>query len=274
MKTHQINEQVRNFTKQHQLFEDDEIQQIQLQHRLNLVAAFNIHEGSSVLEIGCGQGDTTMAIAHAIGKTGKVVAIDKASREYGSPFTLGQATDHILQSDLGERITFHLETDFNSFQVETEFDVAIFSNCSWYFKDPNELLSFLKRLRLLTKRICFAEWDLQFTEMNQRAHFCAVSILALYSQFVENECNVQTLFTKSQIQQLLQQAAFQVDQHSSVDATFLPDAKWEKAYANTIRTTFIQAVPQMEPLLTSYYDVMNEKEDDELALNSFVISAT
>lgn len=269
-----LNEQTTRFLKEHKLYEDDEIQQIQLQHRLNLVEAFNLPKGGRILEIGCGQGDTTMAIAHAIGASGEVVAIDNASRDYGAPFTLGEATDHILQSSLGKRITFHLARDFNDFEVTAPFDVAVFSHCSWYFKDPAELLGFLKRIRGIAKRICFAEWDIQFTEMTQRTHFAAVSILALYSQFVENESNVQNLFNKTQIQLLLEQAGFQIEKQTTVDATFLPDAKWEKDYANGIRTELVQAIPQMEPLLTSYYELMNDPHYEVRSLNSFVVTAT
>lgn len=273
MSAFQLNEQTTDFLNKHKLYENDEIQQIQLQHRLSLVEAFHLPKGGRILEIGCGQGDTTMAIAHAIGDQGKVIAIDNASRDYGAPFTLGEATDHILKSPLGERITFHLNTDFNDFEVTVPFDAAVFSHCSWYFKDPVELLTFLKKLRGMTKRICFAEWDLQFTEMPQRTHFVAVSILALYSQFVENESNVQNLFDKSQIRQLLEQAGFQIKKQTIVDATFLPDAKWEKDYANSIRTEFVQAAPRMEPLLTSYYELMNNPHDEPHSLNSFVVTA-
>ncbi|MCM3758200.1 class I SAM-dependent methyltransferase [Sporosarcina aquimarina] len=273
MTAYQLNKKTKDFLNEHKLYEDDEIQQIQLQHRLSLVKAFNLPKGGRILEIGCGQGDTTMAIAHVIGENGKVVAIDNASRDYGAPFTLGEATDHILHSTLGERITFHLDTEFTDFEVTVPFDVAVFSHCSWYFKDPVELHSFLKRLRGMTKRICFAEWDLQFTEMTQRTHFVAVSILALYSQFVENESNVQNLFNKSQILHLLEQAGFQIEKQTTVDATFLPDAKWEKDYANSIRTEFIQAASQMESFLSSYYELMNDPQHEELSLNSFVVTA-
>ncbi|MDW0109547.1 class I SAM-dependent methyltransferase [Sporosarcina aquimarina] len=270
----QLNDQTTSFLNEHKLYENDEIQQIQLQHRISLAEAFQLPKGGRILEIGCGQGDTTMAIAHLIGEGGNVVAIDNASRDYGAPFTLGEATNHILQSSIGKRISFHLETDFNDFEVSTPFDVAVFSHSSWYFKNPNELLGFLKRLRLVTKRICFAEWDLHFTEMPQRSHFCAVSILALYSKFVENEGNVQTLFNKTHIQQLLEQAGFHIEKQMTVDATFLPDAKWEIDYANTIQEEFVEAAPHLKPFLFSYYELMNEPQDDVLSLNSFVITAT
>ncbi|MBB2480858.1 hypothetical protein H5P36_11700 [Bacillus sp. APMAM] len=46
-----------------------------------------------ILEIGCGQGDTTAALADAVGVNGNVVAMDVASPDCGAPLTLGQATD-------------------------------------------------------------------------------------------------------------------------------------------------------------------------------------
>lgn len=70
---------------------------MQLQHRLELVAAFGIQKGMRVLEIGCGQGDTTVAIADAVGESGSVVAIDIASLDYGAPLTLGQATRGFIE---------------------------------------------------------------------------------------------------------------------------------------------------------------------------------
>jgi tRNA G46 methylase TrmB len=65
----------------------------QTQHRLNLLAAWfgsleaakNALEGKTVIEIGCGQGDMTVALAWAVGSTGKVYAIDPAPLDYGSP---------------------------------------------------------------------------------------------------------------------------------------------------------------------------------------------
>lgn len=55
----------------------------QLAHRQELIAYWDIQPGSRVLEIGCGQGDTTVALADAVGENGKVVAIDPGSPDYG-----------------------------------------------------------------------------------------------------------------------------------------------------------------------------------------------
>ena len=36
-----------------------------------------------MLEIGCGQGDTTVVLADAVGENGSVVALDPGSPDYG-----------------------------------------------------------------------------------------------------------------------------------------------------------------------------------------------
>ena len=74
---------------------NDTIQRTQLTHRIELVKTFQIKKGMKVLEIGCGQGDTTVVLADAVGETGHVVAIDIASTEYGAPITLGEASKTI-----------------------------------------------------------------------------------------------------------------------------------------------------------------------------------
>jgi ubiquinone/menaquinone biosynthesis C-methylase UbiE len=47
-----------------------------MQHRLAIVSFWAIAPGSRVLELGCGQGDTTIALAHAV---------DPGSPDYGTP---------------------------------------------------------------------------------------------------------------------------------------------------------------------------------------------
>jgi ubiquinone/menaquinone biosynthesis C-methylase UbiE len=225
LKTFQINEDTAEFMAKYRLFEEDTIQQVQPQHRLDLIKVFDIQKVMRVLEIGCGQGDTTVALADAVGEYGSVVAIDIASPDYGAPLTLGQATDIIKKSSLGNRITFQFEVDFDQFATASQFDIAVLSHCSWYFKQPNDLLRYFKKLKTMAKGICFAEWDLDLTSLQQRTHFYAASILALYSNFVNNEGNIQNLFHKNQIQQLLEQAGFQIEKHTVVDATYLQDGQ-------------------------------------------------
>src|SRR5699024_4900505 len=145
----QCNQETAAFLSKYKLYEDDKIQQIQLQHRLDLVKAFGIKKGMRVLEIGCGQGDTTAALADAVGEKGRVVALDIASRDYGAPLTLGEASERINETTLGDRIEFHFETDFDTFKSEDRFDVAVLSHCSWYFTHPDDLRRYFKKLRTM-----------------------------------------------------------------------------------------------------------------------------
>jgi predicted methyltransferase len=61
-----------------------DIQYSQTLHRLAVLQHWNIPTGSKVLELGCGQGDFTTVLAHAVGKHGTVVAIDPADLDYGA----------------------------------------------------------------------------------------------------------------------------------------------------------------------------------------------
>ena len=273
MKRFNINEKTATFIEKYNLFLEDQIQQIQLQHRLELASVFEINEGMRVLEIGCGQGDTTVALADAVGSTGHVVAIDIASPDYGAPLTLRQATDIIKKSELGGRITFHFETDFANFDVKEVFDVVVLSHSSWYFQQTEDLLHYFKKIKQMAKRICFAEWDLDFTKVSQRSHFCAATILALYSSFVNNDGNIQNLFHKTQIQELLLEAGFTNTKTQIVDASYLQDGDWERNYANSIQSEFSSAPKSIQTLITSYYELMNQPNEKNESLDSFVIMA-
>ncbi|TDZ16717.1 Methyltransferase ustM [Colletotrichum orbiculare MAFF 240422] len=74
-----------------------DIQRTQTLHRLALLKQWDIAPGSKILELGCGQGDCTTALASAAGESGTVVAVDPAGLDYGAPYTLGQAQSHISQ---------------------------------------------------------------------------------------------------------------------------------------------------------------------------------
>ena len=55
----------------------------EIQHRMDLVRIWNIQPGERILEIGCGTGDCTVTLAHVIGESGHVTAIDPAPPTYG-----------------------------------------------------------------------------------------------------------------------------------------------------------------------------------------------
>lgn len=250
---------------------DDTIQRVQLKHRQSLVNAFSLKEGMRILEIGCGQGDTTVVLADAVGDKGRVLAVDIADPDYGAPITLGEATSAIAASALGSRIDFKLQTDFLDLPEES-FDVAILSHSSWYFRDPEQLLSYFKKMRRMAKRICIAEWDINFTCMAQRPHFAATAILALYSEFIDNEGNIQHVFNSLQLQEMLDAAGWTVRKTAVVDAGYLQDGKWEADYAKSVQPAFSSVPERIQSLTASLYEMLEVDEEAE-SLNSFVITA-
>lgn len=265
-----MNKRVKQFVETYRLFEGDDIQQIQLQHRYQLAQAFEMTEGMRVLEIGCGQGDTTVVLADLVGEEGQVIALDLASGDYGEPFTLAQAHDRIKRSSLGKRIHFHLETDFLQFDVPAPIDVIVLSHSSWYFKSKEQLQCYFEKMKSLRVRVCLAEWDLNYTNLKQRSHFCAVTILSLYGAFVENDGNIQHVFSKAEMMEIARETGLHVIAEKSVDASYLQDGSWEVAYANSIAAEFQKAPSVIQSLVKNYYAIMNDTTEIN-SLNSFVL---
>lgn len=61
---------------------------VELQQRLDIISRWNIEPGSRVLEIGCGQGDSTVILADLVGENGHVTGIDPAPLNYGMSLQL------------------------------------------------------------------------------------------------------------------------------------------------------------------------------------------
>ncbi len=93
---------------------DPTIQRVQTEHRLKLAQYWDIKEGSRILEIGCGQGDTTAVLAYLTGENGFVHGIDRASPDYGRPITLAYAAEHLKKSKLGKQIKIDFDVDLLS----------------------------------------------------------------------------------------------------------------------------------------------------------------
>ncbi|KAI6914410.1 hypothetical protein KC318_g194 [Hortaea werneckii] len=75
-----------------------------------LAKTWQMLPGSRILDIGCGQGESSLVLAELLGPGGHVTGIDTAPHDYGSPFTVGDAQSYIKKSIYGERIDF-LQTD-------------------------------------------------------------------------------------------------------------------------------------------------------------------
>lgn len=254
---------------------DNSIQKNQTAHRMRLIEQFEIQVGEYVLEIGSGQGDTTAALAAYLGPNGMVHAIDIASPDYGAPLTLGEATAHIKQSDIGSRITFEFETDLLHASFSGNYDVAVLSHSLFYFKSQQEILDTFKKVRLLAKKICIAEWDLVPQTPAQMAHSQAILIQSLYNQYVETDGNIQNLLTIDDIKDLLVEAGWTLGATATVDATKLLDGQWEVDSAKYMLET-LDEVP--EDIRLTFFDLENWlniliKRHPVQSCNSLVINA-
>ena len=208
-----------------------DIQRIQTAHRLKLVQFWGIKEGSRVLEIGCGQGDTTAALAFVVGEQGLVHGLDIASPNYGAPVTLGDSARYLQQSKLGKQLKIEFDVDVLDVNVdfpENSYDYIIFSHCSWYLKSFAELEALLKKIRPWGKMLCFAEWDSRIKRIEQHPHFLAVLIQSQYESFKESSLsNVRTLFTPMDVRRIAESAGWTITDEQSIDSPQLQDGEWE-----------------------------------------------
>jgi len=262
---------------------DPTIQKVQTEHRLKLVDFWNIKAGSKVLEIGCGQGDTTAVLAHTVGVEGFVHGIDIASPDYGSPVTLGDAINFLKNSPLGNRIKINFELDILSDEVdfpEKSFDYIVMSHCSWYLKSPMEFLDMLKKIRKWTNVLCFAEWDMRIQKNEQLPHFLSVLVQAQFECFAESSLsNVRTLFTPKDIQQIAEDAGWEIVTEKTIDSTHLQDGKWEIESTLTDYKELIETADHLpvkyKALLQSEISLLEDAKDQNkvISMNTYAFTA-
>ncbi|WP_435845537.1 class I SAM-dependent methyltransferase [Streptomyces erythrochromogenes] len=205
----------------------------QTRHRAGLVARWNIAPGSTVLEVGCGQGDMTAVLAEAVGPRGRVVAVDVAGPSYGAPVTLGESAARLAAGPLGPRIDFRFGTDVLDPSVdfpEGTFDHVVLAHCSWYFASLGQLRDTLARVRPWARRLWFTEWDLTPGSDGQLAHLLAVLIQGqVEAAGLHGEGNVRTPFSREGLLRLLPEAGWTVDGSEPVETGGLQDGDWEIA---------------------------------------------
>lgn len=218
-------------------------QVVQTLCRLQLVEGWQIPQGAKILEVGCGQGDMTAVLAHAVGSGGHVTAVDSAPPEYGGPVTLGQSAEHLKGTPLGPRITFYFQYDLldpaNAF-AENSFDYVVLAHCSWYFRSLDQLRQMLLRVRSWASHLCYSEWELEPHTLDQVAHLLSILIQGQVEAYkTHSTSNVRTPFSKARLRQLLQETGWNVSSESTLDTRRLKDADWE--IANCLTSSLSEA---------------------------------
>lgn len=152
----------------------------QFRHRLDLARFWSVKDGDCILEIGCGQGETTVILAALVGESGRIVAVDKSPESYGIP-TLGESHAFVKSLSLGARIDFLTSTNLLAPQFDfprDHFSLVVFPHSPWYMDSEEELRRLFTRTRGWAKRLGYAEWDLRPQDVKQTAHLIAVLLQA------------------------------------------------------------------------------------------------
>ncbi|KAI0795089.1 hypothetical protein C8Q75DRAFT_712549 [Abortiporus biennis] len=202
----------------------------QIQHRADLIKLWDIKPGEHILEIGCGQGDCTVTLATAIGERGHVTAVDPAPLDYGSPYTLGEAHDHLLSSSIGPRMSF-VEANPITFLNSTSnrYTTAVIAHCIWYFSSPQALQDILKILSTRADRICIAEWALTTQDFRAFPHvLSALTQSALECRKTESQSNIRTVLSPKAIRQSALTAGLTIQKEDIVTPNEgMLDGSWE-----------------------------------------------
>lgn len=261
--------------------EDLENQRIQTRHRMRLVETWGIEEGDRVLEIGCGQGDTTAVLAYMVGESGFVHGIDLADPEYGSPVSIGESAEFLKRSELGSRIQMDFNFDFLKADARLEeegYDIVVLSHSSWYLRSHDQLLAILQKARKIADRICFAEADVRIDRMDQVPHLLAVLIQAQVEVFKANSVsNIRTLVGREDAIRLMERAGWHIVEEDRVEEPELQDGEWEIQYTLhevMQEATYMEGIPEKwGDLMQSLGELLAYFESKEMAapLGSFIL---
>lgn len=199
----------------------------QTAYRMQLAETWAIAPGARVLEIGCGQGDTTAVLAEIVGPKGRVTGIDPAPADYGAPVSLGDSARHFQGGPYGDVIDIRLDfTDWS--KLAGDYDVAVLAHCAWYFSGYEVLVETLKQARARARTLCIAEWSLHPVRPAQIPHYFAVTLQQLVSKFhPELELNIQNPFSEAQIVGALAAAGWHIESRHLVEQPDVDDGRWE-----------------------------------------------
>lgn len=215
------------------MYEVDPQEQInKTRFRSMFVEKWGVSCGAKILEVGCGQGETTAVLAEAVGANGYVIATDPASYDYGSPITVGESADFLSRSRLGSRISFY----FNSKIYDDElpflnrtFDYVVLAHCSYYFENKRDLLNTFISARKWAKTLCFSEWDILVSSINQVSHLLAILVQGQVEAFkAKSIANIRTPFSRQEVERLLESSGWLIAHSFTVNALqSQEDVLWE-----------------------------------------------
>ena len=212
--------------------DQDHVIERQISQRLELVEFWKVCPDYRILEVGCGEGITTVALAAAVGEKGQVVAVDIDGPDQWEDPPLGELVDHVRNSALGDRIQFMLATDLLDPHVEfadAYFDLAVFNQCAWYFPDPDLLRQLFVRVHPWAQRLGYHEWDVNPDTMEQIPHMLSAMIQAHLESLGFEVGNIKSLILPEESKAIAVESGWEiVDQCRLESSHTMPDGiDWE-----------------------------------------------
>lgn len=227
--------------------ENDTTNLSQLHHRLNILiswfgdlsSAAETLSGSTVLEIGCGQGDMTVPLAHF---ARHVIAVDPAPLDYGSPFTLGQAQAQISNSpQVGKKIQWVQRDPIEYMRAAQEFqpDFIVLAHSIFYLESEQYFENLLRALAELSRkrndgkrtRILIAEWGMEASNPAAEAHVFAARAQATNPL---TDGNVRTVIVPTRIRGVARDIGCNIENEHWIRSPDLEDGGWEVGLAKTM----------------------------------------
>ncbi|KAK1969012.1 SAM-dependent methyltransferase [Colletotrichum sublineola] len=228
----------------------------QLTHRLRLATLWSIAPSMKVLDIGCGQGDSALILAHVVGPApldasdaanagaapsngppGHVTALDPAPGAYGAPYTLAESQAHILSSPYGACVTFHQcdAPGYLAAHPSASFDSATLCHSLWYFPSAAAVSALFAALQSSGRvgRLCFAEYSLKARTPAQKPHEMAVAVQKRFHElredrgFTVHQANVRGALDPDEMVALARGAGWKLRERGVVDTPGMLDGQWE-----------------------------------------------
>ncbi|PYH65818.1 class I SAM-dependent methyltransferase [Aspergillus vadensis CBS 113365] len=211
---------------------------------LALTQAWDIEQGSRVLDIGCGQGESSLVLALINGSHGHITAIDTAPPNYGGPYTVEQSQKYIQASTLGQGIQF-LRTDTASLLSQPtstdQFDAAVLCHSLWYFPDRASIAQVFQILANAKVRyLCLAEYGFRASRPAQVPHILAARAQAQYHSLRKSaatgsrEPNVRSALTPEELLDVAHETGWREKRSGYIQPdSQLWDGHWEVEFVSS-----------------------------------------
>ncbi|GKT51876.1 methyltransferase ustM [Colletotrichum spaethianum] len=192
----------------------------QLAHRLRLAALWSIAPSTKVLDIGCGQGDSSLALSHVVGPpTPDGDNTTGAGAASGAPPGPGHADAPAYLAS----------------NPSASFDTAALCHSLWYFPSRAAVVALFEALYSSgqVKRLCFAEYALTARTPSQKPHEMAVAAQKRFHALREDrgltlhQANVRGALDPEEMVALAQEAGWKLVERGVVDTPGLLDGRWE-----------------------------------------------